>query len=73
MDTGFFDFDELLLNVVKNKPYPVLVDVDFGHTEPMLTLPIGVLARLVSNVEPKIEILESAVLDEYESSHLEPR
>lgn len=45
-----FDDHALLLQVLEEatRPYgcPVLADVDFGHTAPMLTLPMGVRARL---------------------------
>jgi len=38
---GSTDFDGVLLNVFGPLGIPVLVDVDFGHTEPRLTLPVG--------------------------------
>jgi muramoyltetrapeptide carboxypeptidase len=39
---------------------PVLADVDFGHTEPRLTIPIGVRARLDGRT-CTLNLLESAV------------
>jgi len=39
---------------------PVLADIDFGHTDPRLTIPVGVRARI--DAEKKIfEVLEPAV------------
>jgi muramoyltetrapeptide carboxypeptidase LdcA involved in peptidoglycan recycling len=37
--------------------------VDFGHTEPMITLPIGIRCRIDTNgsAGPVIQFLESAV------------
>ena len=43
---GSTDFDQVVLEVLGGSPIPVLVDVDFGHTEPRLTLPVGTMARL---------------------------
>jgi len=43
---GSRDFDAVVRHVVGDRGFPVLVDVDFGHTEPMLTLPVGGHARL---------------------------
>ena len=37
----FFDFDEPLRLVLRDSAFPVALDVDLGHTEPMLTLPVG--------------------------------
>lgn len=39
---------------------PVLMNVDFGHTSPILTLPIGALARLDSGLD-EFSIVESGV------------
>lgn len=38
---GYADFDDALLHVLGDVPFPVLADVDFGHTEPKLSLPLG--------------------------------
>lgn len=35
------DFDAVILRALAGRKIPVLVDVDFGHTEPRLTLPVG--------------------------------
>jgi muramoyltetrapeptide carboxypeptidase len=43
---GSEDFDAVIRAVVGHRKLPVLVDVDFGHTEPRLTLPVGAHALL---------------------------
>ena len=43
---GSRDYDAVIRAVVAGRDLPVLVDVDFGHTEPMLTLPVGTRALL---------------------------
>ena len=40
---------------------PIVCDLDCGHTNPLITIPIGVEATINSNSK-KIEITESAVL-----------
>lgn len=40
--------------------FPIITDMDFGHTSPQLTLPIGCQARIDSG-NRRFEILESAV------------
>jgi len=57
-----FEDHALLLRVLEEatRPFafPVLADIDFGHTAPMLTLPMGVRARLdgegLSIVDPAV-------------------
>ncbi|MEV7185424.1 S66 peptidase family protein [Kitasatospora sp. NPDC093102] len=39
-------FDRVVLEALGTVDVPVLADVDFGHTEPRLTLPLGLPARL---------------------------
>lgn len=41
---------------------PVLSGLDFGHTQPMLTLPIGAMAR-IDCAAARLEILEAGVID----------
>jgi len=39
---------------------PVIADVDFGHTLPMLTLPIGARAQLVAeNNQAQLNLVQS--------------
>jgi muramoyltetrapeptide carboxypeptidase LdcA involved in peptidoglycan recycling len=43
---------------------PVVYGAPIGHTKrPMLTLPLGVRAKLVAKGEGALEILESAVVE----------
>lgn len=53
-------FFKMLIEVTKDYDFPVLSEVDLGHTRPMLTLPIGVEAKI--NLNGTIELLEEAVL-----------
>lgn len=39
---------------------PVLYDVDFGHTDPLMTIPIGIRCRLDAG-KKQITYLENAV------------
>ena len=41
--------------------FPVVADMDFGHTSPMFTLPLGCRAVVDSRRE-RFEIVEAAVL-----------
>jgi muramoyltetrapeptide carboxypeptidase LdcA involved in peptidoglycan recycling len=41
---------------------PIVTRMDFGHTEPMMTIPIGMNARIDCE-EKTFSIIESAVLD----------
>ena len=54
---------EILRQIIESKPelrdLPVIAGLDFGHTSPMLTLPIGGTARIVAQKEgSRVEILE---------------
>jgi muramoyltetrapeptide carboxypeptidase len=56
--------DDLILQATRGYDFPILTEVDFGHTDPMLTLPNGVRARLDTTEAhpPHFAILEAAVL-----------
>jgi muramoyltetrapeptide carboxypeptidase len=42
---------------------PIVFGAAIGHTQrPMLTLPLGIQARLISSTDPRLEILEPAVV-----------
>jgi muramoyltetrapeptide carboxypeptidase len=55
---GSDDFDAVVRAVLGRRPIPVLADVDFGHTEPRLTLPVGGRALLDAS-ERSLTLLES--------------
>jgi muramoyltetrapeptide carboxypeptidase LdcA involved in peptidoglycan recycling len=50
----------VLLERTQAHGFPLVADVDFGHTAPQLTLPIGCRARLDADAR-RLEILEAAV------------
>lgn len=45
------DFKNVVLDCIKNAHFPIAWNIDLGHTEPMLTLPIGIRSRLVVESE----------------------
>lgn len=59
------DVDELKKIILKRTQgceFPILYGVDIGHTDPQITVPLGLEVR-ISSKEDIFEILESAVLD----------
>lgn len=61
---GFKKEDSLemiLDNALQGYDLPVLTEVDFGHTDPLLTLPIGILSKLDAT-NKVLTLLESAVI-----------
>ena len=55
-----------LRDVVRNRTrrwhFPIVTDMDFGHTDPLITLPEGILARIdTSRPGAEVTLLESAV------------
>jgi muramoyltetrapeptide carboxypeptidase len=54
------ELNEVILERTKKFPFPIVTGMDFGHTAPLLTLPLGVRARI--DVEARrFEIIEPAV------------
>ena len=53
-------FESLILEYTAGSQFPILTGVDFGHTAPQLTLPIGVQASLNSG-QDRFSIDEAAV------------
>ena len=51
---------ECILERTRNYNFPILTDMDFGHTSPQFTLPIGCQARLDAG-QHRFEILHFAV------------
>lgn len=51
---------EIIKEYTKEYDYPVLADVDFGHTEPRLTLPIGGMAS-IDTTKASFSIIEPVV------------
>jgi len=57
--TGY-GLDDIILEKTKGYDFPVMINMDFGHTDPIMTLPIGVKATMHSE-EGYLSIDEPAV------------
>lgn len=58
------EYDEIILQVCEEenlKDLPIITGMDFGHTSPVFTLPIGCLGR-IDPANKKFSILESGVI-----------
>lgn len=53
-------FEIILDDALKGYNIPVLYDVDFGHTDPLLTIPLGITCKLDAS-KKEITYLESSV------------
>lgn len=53
-------FEVILERAMEGYDLPVLLDCDFGHTDPILTLPLGVECTLQTD-PPRLALAESAV------------
>jgi muramoyltetrapeptide carboxypeptidase len=51
---------DILLDRTRRYHYPIVTDMDFGHTAPQMTLPIGCQAR-IDTIHRRFEIIEAAV------------
>jgi muramoyltetrapeptide carboxypeptidase len=61
---GSANIREVVSRITRKFDVPVVWNIPFGHTErPMLTIPLGVRARLTANASPTLEILEAACSD----------
>lgn len=61
---GFKEADSLemiLDEALKGCHIPVLTGVDFGHTDPLITIPLGVRCR-IDSATPGLEFLEAGVI-----------
>jgi len=54
------ELHEIILERTRQYAFPVISDMDFGHTAPQITLPIGCRAR-IDTVGRMFEILDAAV------------
>jgi len=64
--TGFTEGDpqeNVLTIATRGYSFPVVYDFDFGHTDPMMILANGVLARLNATDNIEFEYVESTVLE----------
>lgn len=63
-DSGFTEedsFEEILRNATAGQALPVATGFDFGHTDPMFTLPNGARTRVDFGEQATLELLESGV------------
>lgn len=57
------DFKQIVIDCLGDLPVPIAWNIDLGHTQPMLTLAIGIQYRLrIKQEEITFEALEGAVL-----------
>lgn len=49
---------QIINEIEELKNVPVIVNVDFGHTNPMFTFPVGGRVKINANEKPTLEILE---------------
>lgn len=54
------DLRRVILERTKKYAFPIVTDMDFGHTAPQLTLPVGCRARIDSALQ-SIEIIKNTV------------
>jgi muramoyltetrapeptide carboxypeptidase len=52
---------EIILDYTRGYDYPVVADMDFGHTSPVFTLPVGCRAVIDAGRE-QFEIVEVTVV-----------
>jgi muramoyltetrapeptide carboxypeptidase len=56
-DLGFHD---IILDATRDYEFPIVAEMDFGHTDPMFTIPYGVVGK-IDTVQLEFSILEPAV------------
>jgi muramoyltetrapeptide carboxypeptidase len=54
--------DPIVLETMRGHEFPIVADLDFGHTDPMFCLPWGLHGRLDATDQPRFELREAAVL-----------
>lgn len=64
---GSLSLEEVVLEATEGYAFPILAEVDCGHTDPILTLPLGVEVAL-DDEGPAFSILEPAVVGETRSA-----
>lgn len=43
-----YPLEKIILEATKGYQFPIILDVDFGHTEPMITIPLGNQAKIIA-------------------------
>lgn len=52
---------KIILRATRGYDFPIVLGADFGHTDPMLTLPLGVELELDARSQARMRITENAV------------
>ena len=52
---------EVVIERAKGYSFPIITDMDFGHSSPQFTLPLGCRAQ-IDTVSQRFEILDAAVV-----------
>jgi len=55
-----YDLEKIILRITKEYNFPIITNMDFGHTDPMLTLPIGIKASFDTSKQ-ELVLEENAV------------
>lgn len=62
----FIEYDQVLMEVIRDEAgldeLPIITNMDFGHTDPMMTIPYGVQAEIDCD-QQQFTIIENAVVD----------
>jgi len=56
------ELKKMVLDQCRGTEFPILFDVDIGHTDPILTIPLNALARLDSEGD-EFAVLEAGVVE----------
>jgi muramoyltetrapeptide carboxypeptidase LdcA involved in peptidoglycan recycling len=63
---SFEAYDQAILEAVRDEAgmtnVPIITQMDFGHTDPIMTLPFGILAEIDCGAQ-SFSMVESAVVD----------
>lgn len=62
-DEQWKQFNQIIVDRCHRTKFPILANVDIGHTSPMLTIPLGAMVGLDSEKD-SFELLEAAVIEE---------
>jgi muramoyltetrapeptide carboxypeptidase LdcA involved in peptidoglycan recycling len=55
------EYKQMVLDMCRGTDFPILFNVDIGHTDPMLTIPMNAMASLDSEKD-EFEVLEAGVV-----------
>jgi muramoyltetrapeptide carboxypeptidase len=63
IDDAAYTLHKVILDATKGYDFPIISDMDFGHSVPVFTIPYGVKAEMKANPsKPELEFLEPAVV-----------